>query len=79
MQFSSSQNLNRDIGTSMEQSIFAIEPEIISLPRQSLNFQTYVVIETLPNGDQRRHRMNEAGNPFSTYAEAQLWILDRKP
>jgi len=60
----------------MEESIFEIEPGTVSL--SNLTIPAFVIVETLPNGNQARHRMNEAGNPFRTEAEAQLWIIKTK-
>jgi hypothetical protein len=61
----------------MEQPSFAIEPEMISLPRLNMKVPAVTIVETFPNGDERRHRTNDAGDPFRTEAEAQLWIMER--
>lgn len=61
----------------MDQSSFAIEPGVISLPKLNMELPAFTIVETFPNGDERKHRTNDAGNPFSTEAEAQLWIEER--
>jgi hypothetical protein len=61
----------------MEKTTWQSKPENYLGFNSMSKWNFFAIIEAGPNGHGVRHRMNEAGGPFRSEAETQLWIGSR--
>jgi len=61
----------------VNKSTFEIETPTPQSPSTFKPLNDVCIVETLPDGTIKRHRMDEQGNHF-TFASAKLWILNKE-